>query len=478
VAEVKDHLIVDRAVELVPVSKLKTHPDNPRKGDVKAISESLANLDQYRPIVVQKSTGFILAGNHTYLAAKALKWSRIGVVYVDVDDVKAKKIIAADNRTSDLGGYDVKLLQKLLGSLPDLDGTAWTQPDLTKMVEDYAEIDRVGMTQGVVDGTQGLTGGHPSTGGLPIPEGNDDEPLEVDDPFAPADGEESTTEDIGDTEHKKLEDFEGEMENPLLELRDDVLFIPTSNKWDIPELKSGMLMDAIPDRLRTWAGKDATPVEDEADTWLYNYGADSANGLPWEKTLLSFYTHDRFFDNWWEYPSYYVARIIQAGVLGSITPNYTLYSQGPQAVNLFNTYRSRWMSRYFQEAGIKVIPDVNVAAEAHIELAMLGVPKNPPLLAFQFQSLGGLTEEEMVKLNLEVINQLQPGHLLIYGGPPAERIAAAIDWPGGHTFLQNRAAIRRGTVFDRWKQDDAKAVVSQVPDVDDYEQEFEDIANH
>ena len=48
-------------VQMVEVSKLKPYDKNPRKGNVRAIAESLSVNKQYRPIVVQKSTNKILA---------------------------------------------------------------------------------------------------------------------------------------------------------------------------------------------------------------------------------------------------------------------------------------------------------------------------------------------------------------------------------------------------------------------------------
>jgi hypothetical protein len=50
---------------------------NVRQGDIGAISESLKAHGQYRPIVVDKRTNRILAGNHTWKAAKSLGWTQI-----------------------------------------------------------------------------------------------------------------------------------------------------------------------------------------------------------------------------------------------------------------------------------------------------------------------------------------------------------------------------------------------------------------
>lgn len=141
-------VIYDLASEIVPVSALRTFHANPRKGNVTAICRSLLKHGQYRPIVVNRGTftgreNEVLAGNHTLQAHRVLadeepskanptpeQWATIAVVWVDVDDDQAARIVAADNRTSDLGEYDDRLLAELLGSLPDLDGTGYDPGDL------------------------------------------------------------------------------------------------------------------------------------------------------------------------------------------------------------------------------------------------------------------------------------------------------------------------------------------------------------
>lgn len=115
--------------EEVALITLKPYPNNPRKGNVDLIAESLETYGQYKPITVNKRTGEILAGNHTYQAASKLGWETIAVTYVDVDAVTAAKIVAIDNRTADQGTYDTESLLKLLDELPDLNATGYGQDD-------------------------------------------------------------------------------------------------------------------------------------------------------------------------------------------------------------------------------------------------------------------------------------------------------------------------------------------------------------
>jgi ParB-like chromosome segregation protein Spo0J len=119
--------------EVVPIDSLKAYPLNPRRGNLKAIQESLKINGQYRPIVVQQSTSFILAGNHTWQAAKSLGWTEIAVSFVECDEKAAKKIVLADNRTSDLGLFNDELILELLEELDSWDGTGYNLDDFDKM---------------------------------------------------------------------------------------------------------------------------------------------------------------------------------------------------------------------------------------------------------------------------------------------------------------------------------------------------------
>lgn len=117
-------------VDSVAISSLEGYPTNPRRGDIDAIAQSLKAHGQYRPIVVQYGTNFILAGNHTYKAAKKLGWKKIKVTYIEVDEVAARKIVLADNRLTDLAGYNEPLLKSLLQALPELDGTGFSASEV------------------------------------------------------------------------------------------------------------------------------------------------------------------------------------------------------------------------------------------------------------------------------------------------------------------------------------------------------------
>jgi ParB-like chromosome segregation protein Spo0J len=116
--------------DTVSIGALRPHPDNPRRGNIKVIADSLRVNGQYKPIIVHQQTNHILAGNHTWRAAKKLGWATIDVTYVNCGEAEAKQILLADNRASDSGYTDPLAAFELLSTLPDLDGTGYTPADL------------------------------------------------------------------------------------------------------------------------------------------------------------------------------------------------------------------------------------------------------------------------------------------------------------------------------------------------------------
>lgn len=102
---------------LVAVEDLTLFPGNPRRGDVEALRKALRRFGQRKPIVVQASTHYIIAGNHLYQAAVAEGWTHIAATLADLDDTEAKALALADNQMSALGKNDTHALMEWLGDL-------------------------------------------------------------------------------------------------------------------------------------------------------------------------------------------------------------------------------------------------------------------------------------------------------------------------------------------------------------------------
>lgn len=144
------------AIEETPLQRLRPHPDNPRKGDVEKIVASFERFGVYQPIVAQRSTGHILAGNHRYLAARAKGLTDLPVVWLDVDDATARAILVADNRLSDVATYDDGALAQILQELQSTDalaGTGWGAEDVEALVKSLTDVPDEGDHAGELPGT-------------------------------------------------------------------------------------------------------------------------------------------------------------------------------------------------------------------------------------------------------------------------------------------------------------------------------------
>ena len=138
-------IAADLASLAVSVDSLVLLPGNARRGDVGAVAASLRQFGQRKPLVARRSDSAVLAGNHTLMAARSLGWDEVAVVWVDDDDVTGKAFALADNRASDLGGYDEAALAALLvdvdGSAPDLIGSlGWSSDELEALLRS-AEVE-------------------------------------------------------------------------------------------------------------------------------------------------------------------------------------------------------------------------------------------------------------------------------------------------------------------------------------------------
>jgi ParB-like chromosome segregation protein Spo0J len=131
--------ILNQETVLVSVDAVRPHPRNVNEGDRAAIRESLKENGFWGSLIVQRSTGYILAGKHRWEEATAAGYAELPVTYVDVDDATALRIMLADNRTGRLGADDdaalAALLQEIAADAGTLAGTAFDDDSLAVLLK-------------------------------------------------------------------------------------------------------------------------------------------------------------------------------------------------------------------------------------------------------------------------------------------------------------------------------------------------------
>lgn len=122
----------DMTMHELEVAELAYYPGNARRGDEDAIEESIGENGFFAPLTVQKSTGYILIGNHRFkVGTEKFGMTSFPCVVLDVDDKAALKINLADNGASDGSTYDKQAHRELLLALEgDFFGSTLTEEDL------------------------------------------------------------------------------------------------------------------------------------------------------------------------------------------------------------------------------------------------------------------------------------------------------------------------------------------------------------
>ncbi len=104
----------------VPIDSIKPDPQNVRRHpepNRQAIKKSLQGFQQRKPIVVNKRTMIIEAGNGLWQEMKSLGAKEIAVVFVDDTDEQAKAYGIMDNRSAELAEWDIPALKDMLQDL-------------------------------------------------------------------------------------------------------------------------------------------------------------------------------------------------------------------------------------------------------------------------------------------------------------------------------------------------------------------------
>lgn len=126
-----------------------------------------------------------------------------------------------------------------------------------------------------------------------------------------------------------------------------------------------------------------------------------------------------------------------SGYFATLSADFSLFASWPAAVQIWNTYRSRWLGRSWQERGCNVIPTMDWSDEATSGFCFDGVPPDQ-VLSISVADLRRSHVEQRFCDGLDaMLERLSPRLLLIYGRLPF-RLA------GDH-----RRARSRSTVYSR-----------------------------
>ena len=132
-----------------------------------------------------------------------------------------------------------------------------------------------------------------------------------------------------------------------------------------------------------------------------------------------FFLDDYRFERCWRNPDSQIEELKKYD--GVLSPDFSMYTNYPQAMQIWQVYRNRWCACYWQSLGIKVIPTISWSDKESFKYCFLGIQKGSTVA---IGTVGILNDEYAKTLFMqgfkEMLKQLEPKEILIYGNKLTE----------------------------------------------------------
>lgn len=168
-------------------------------------------------------------------------------------------------------------------------------------------------------------------------------------------------------------------------------------------------------------GQYSTPVIeptqfDNAEFIGFNYARSAKNP---EDKAVHFFLDDYQFNRVWTDPDRYIPMLQRFKYV--LTPDFSLYTDFPKALQIYNHYRKHWLGAYWQMQGINIIPTICWSDQKSFEWCFDGEPTQSVVAV---SSVGTQNNKEKKRCFLdgyhEMVERLQPTQIIFYGRVPDE----------------------------------------------------------
>lgn len=186
------------------------------------------------------------------------------------------------------------------------------------------------------------------------------------------------------------------------------------------------------------------PALTQPPTWLAPFRSRISKAARPTDGALHFFLEDFRFESVWNKPHTSLQALQNFSTV--LTPDFSLYRDWPLAVQLWNTYRSRWVGRFWHAHGFTVIPTISWSSEASYSFSFCGVPCGSVVA---ISTCGVNHRQHPVEKALfmagfrRMIQTIQPTAVLCYGTPPAECANEATIWVYPTQWTNIRAMRKR-----------------------------------
>lgn len=134
---------------------------------------------------------------------------------------------------------------------------------------------------------------------------------------------------------------------------------------------------------------------------------------------VHFFLDDYQFARLWNCPDGYLELLSRFRCV--TTPDFSTYTDFPQAIQIYNHYRKHWLGAYWQAHGMTVIPTISWSDEASFEWCFDGEPVGGVVAVSSVGTQKNATARDLFTAGyLEMMRRLQPETVLFYGNVPPD----------------------------------------------------------
>lgn len=160
----------------------------------------------------------------------------------------------------------------------------------------------------------------------------------------------------------------------------------------------------------------ALPILPEIKFWSFSEKKSTKSP---NHSGIHFFLDDYRFNVVWTYPDRYIH--ILRNFAAVCAPDFSIYTNMPAALQIYNHYRKHWVGAYWQSLGINVVPTISWAGPESFQWCFDGEPHGS---AVAISTIGTQKRRESKALFLagyrEMKKRLNPAQILCYGHIPAE----------------------------------------------------------
>ena len=131
------------------------------------------------------------------------------------------------------------------------------------------------------------------------------------------------------------------------------------------------------------------------------------------KKIVHFFLDDYKFEVLWKDPEPRIEKLKEYRAV--LSPQFSMYTEMPVAVQIYQVFKSRWSGAYFQSKGLKVIPSLVWGEADTFWFSFDGID---PGSVVAVSTVGMRTEKQLFMAGYkEMLRRIKPQAIICYGEP-------------------------------------------------------------